>query len=103
MPHIDGQSDSRLGEVGQPAADNLDESKLSADETVRLGQQAWNDDDAADDIATVMMTKLSPNKAERVARAILKKVKEKRTAQPKLAAQDAAASAEERKVLYAAE
>jgi hypothetical protein len=46
-------------------------------EVSRLGGDLWSPDDRPDDIATVMVAKLSPAKADRVARAILKKLKEK--------------------------
>jgi hypothetical protein len=38
------------------------------------GGDLWSPDDSADDIATVMVAKLSPSKAEHVARAVLKKL-----------------------------
>jgi hypothetical protein len=42
------------------------------------GGDLWTADDAPEDIATVMLVKLSPAKAERVARTILKKLNGKR-------------------------
>lgn len=73
-------------------------------EIERGGGDLWNKDDRVEDIADVMLGKLTAAKAERVARAILAKIKEKKkTASTKPAAQDAAASADERKAQYAAE
>jgi hypothetical protein len=43
-------------------------------ELSRGGGDLWTPDDTPEDIATVMLVKLSPTKAERVARAILKKL-----------------------------
>lgn len=43
-------------------------------ELSRGGGDLWSSDDTAEDIAAVMVGKLSPSKAERVARAILKKL-----------------------------
>ena len=48
------------------------------------GGDLWTPDDTPEDIATVMVVKLSPNKAERVARAILTKLNNKKTAPPKI-------------------
>jgi hypothetical protein len=45
-------------------------------EIERGGGDLWTPQDTADDIATVMVVKLTPHKAECVARAILKKLKE---------------------------
>jgi hypothetical protein len=45
-------------------------------EIERGGGDLWTPQDTADDIATVVLGKLSANKAERVARAILKKLKD---------------------------
>ena len=52
-------------------------------------------------IADIMLTKLTAHKAENVARSILTKLKERNKAQS--TRRDAAASAEERKALYADE
>jgi hypothetical protein len=51
------------------------------------GGDLWAPDDTPEDIATVMVMKLSLNKAERVARAILKKLNNKKTAPPKITAE----------------
>jgi hypothetical protein len=67
------------------------------------GGDLWNSDDRPEDIADIMVGKLTTNKAERVAKAILAKLKERKKAQPKPAAQDAGASAAERKAVYAAD
>jgi hypothetical protein len=50
-----------------------------------------------------MLAKLTTSKAERVARAILTKLKAKKAVRLRPAAQAATASADERKALYAAE
>ena len=42
------------------------------------GGDLWNKDDKPEDIADIMLTKLSSTKAIRVARAILAKVKERK-------------------------
>jgi hypothetical protein len=49
-------------------------------EIERGGGDLWAPDDTPEDIATVMVGKLSLNKAERVARAILKKLNNKKNA-----------------------
>ena len=57
----------------------LQEKLYRAERELSLGGgDLWTPEDAPEDIATVMLVKLSPSKAERVARAILKKVKDKR-------------------------
>jgi hypothetical protein len=48
-------------------------------EIERAGGDLWAPEDAPEDIAIVMLEKLSPTKAERVARAILRKLKGKKT------------------------
>ena len=48
------------------------------------GGDLWATDDTPEDIATVMVAKLSLSKVERVARAILKKLNNKKTALPKI-------------------
>jgi hypothetical protein len=72
-------------------------------ELARGGGDLWDKDDRAEDIAEIMLVKLTSSEAERVARAILTKLKAKKAVRPKLAAQGATASADERKGLYAAE
>jgi hypothetical protein len=72
-------------------------------EIARGGGDLWNADDRPEDIADIMLAKLTISKAERVARAILKKLKEQKKAPPKSERQDATASAEERKALWATE
>lgn len=47
-------------------------------EIERGGGDLWNNNDRPEDIAVIMMAKLSDSKVERVARAILQKLKEKR-------------------------
>jgi hypothetical protein len=72
-------------------------------ELARGGGDLWTPEDTAENIASVMLGMLTSVKAERVARTILAKVKEKKkSAPPKSAAQDAAAFIEARKVLHAA-
>jgi hypothetical protein len=58
-------------------------------EIERGGGDLWDRDDRAEDIADVMLVKLTTHKAERVAHAILMKLKEWQKAQPKGAEQDA--------------
>ena len=71
-------------------------------ELARGGGDLWTPEDTAEAIAGVMLDKLTTSKAERVARAILSNLKERKKAAPsKSAAQDAAMSAEERKALFA--
>jgi hypothetical protein len=72
-------------------------------ELARGGGDLWDKDDRAEDIAEIMVAKLTSNKAELVARSILAKLRERKKAAPKPAAQNAAASAAERKALYATE
>jgi hypothetical protein len=69
----------------------------------RGGGDLWNKDDRPEDIAEIMLLKLSANKAEKVFRVGLAKLKEKKAAAPKPAALDATTSADERKSLYATE
>lgn len=52
-------------------------------EIERGGGDVWNKDDRPEDIADIMLVKLSAAKAERVARAILKKLNNKKTAAAK--------------------
>jgi hypothetical protein len=68
------------------------------------GGDLWRAEDRAEHIARVMLGKLSNWKAGRVARLILKQIREGKKAAPaKPAAQDATATADERKALNAAE
>src|SRR5262249_17383834 len=69
-------------------------------EIARGGGDLWTKHHTAADIADIRLIKLG-RKADRAARAILKKLKEQKKEQPKPAAQDAASSADERKALYA--
>jgi hypothetical protein len=54
----------------------LQEKLYRAERELSLGGDLWAPEDAPEEIATVMLVKLSPTKAERVARAILNKVKD---------------------------
>jgi hypothetical protein len=71
----------------------------------RGGGDLWDKDDRAEDIAEVMLAKLTTSKAERVAYVILAKLKERKKAArgSKPVATDAAASADERRAHYGAE
>jgi hypothetical protein len=62
-------------------------------EIERGGGDLWSKDDRVGDIADIMLTKLTTDKAKRVAEAILAKVKAKKAAQPKPARQNVEAAA----------
>jgi hypothetical protein len=64
----------------------LQERLYRAEHELSLGGgDLWSANDTPNDIAEVMLVKLSPTKAERVARAILKKLNSKKTTSPKSA------------------
>lgn len=70
-------------------------------EIARSGGDLWAPEDRPEDIADIMLGKLTSSKAERVARAILAKLKVAKKAEPsKPVATDATASAEARKAHY---
>ena len=73
-------------------------------EIARGGGDLWSPEDRPQGIASIMVAKLSAHKARKVFEAGLEMLKKKKKATPsKPVAQDAVASADERKALYAAE
>jgi hypothetical protein len=69
----------------------LQEKLLRAEHELSLGGgDLWTPDDVPEDIAAVMLVKLSPAKAERVARAILKKRNNKKSSITKTVPSDVA-------------
>jgi hypothetical protein len=67
---------SPMAKVRASLAETIEENHRLKQEIDRGGGDLWTATDRADDIAAIMMAKLSRNKAEQVARAILKRLKE---------------------------
>jgi hypothetical protein len=79
-----------------------EENHRMRNEIERGGGDLWNKDDRPEDIADIMVAKLTANKAERVARAMLAKLKDKKKTEPTpKAAMTTVESAEARKAEYA--
>jgi hypothetical protein len=94
-PNAPPKQPSPMAKLKEALALSEEENHRMRKEIARGGGDLWNKEDRDEDIAGIMVGKLSLAKAERVARAILKKVKEKRAAQAKPAAQDIAADGAE--------
>jgi hypothetical protein len=73
---------SPMCKVKAALAETIEENHRLKQEIDRGGGDLWTATDRADDIAAIMVTKLTRNKAEQVARAILRRLKETAEAAP---------------------
>jgi hypothetical protein len=69
------KASSPMAKVKASLAETIEENHRLQQEIKRGGGDLWGANDRADDIARVMMEKLTRHKAEQVARAILKRLK----------------------------
>jgi hypothetical protein len=89
-PNAPSKKPSAIAKLKEANVELQEKLYRAEKELVRGGGDLWDRDDRAEDIADVMLAKLTTSKAERVARSILTKLKERKKAQPKQAEQDVA-------------
>ena len=103
-PNAPPKKPSPIAELKKTNIELQEKLHRAEQEIIRSGGDLWTPRDTADAIAIIMLNKLSVTQAERVARAILAKLKDrKKSAPPPAPVRDAAVSADDRKAHYAAE
>jgi hypothetical protein len=74
------KSPSPVAKLKEAIVQLEEDNRRMRKEIERGGGDLWNKDDRAEDIGDIMLTKLTSNKAEHVARYMLKKLKERKKA-----------------------